>query len=354
MVVIERFLRVFSLFIIVLVGTLESYGQAPRFSFIGDTVQIRLSDSVLSEKFQIFKGNFSTKRDAQHLRPVLGDIQKTTAYFSFIPRVPFKHDTDYSFVSKDAVYVFRTPSSTGFETFEVVEVHPTATQLPANFLKWYVHFNTPVNPIKIYDHFSLLNAQGIPVERSVLDLGTPLLSEDGKTLTVWIEPGRQKRDLGPNRVLGPVLTEGQRYSLVISGDLKDTNGRKLNHPYKKMFSVLPPDRSQPYISQWMLTLPVVRTKKGLHIDFGEPMDFGSLKNAIQITTADGTDVKGTFTFADKAALFLPERLWQSGRYTLTCDSRIEDIAGNNLERLFDRDVTVEFDEPILQIDFEIK
>ena len=86
-----------------------------------------------------------------------------------------------------------------------------------------------MNPIKIYDHIRFLDDEGKPIDRSILDLGAPLLSADGTLLTVWIEPGRQKRLLGPNRHLGSVFDIEQNYTLHISNTLKDAQGIALEN-----------------------------------------------------------------------------------------------------------------------------
>ena len=40
---------------------------------------------------------------------------------------------------------------------------------------------------------------------------------------------------------------------------------------------------------------------------------------------------------EKSFLFYPDKPWTSGNYYLITDSRLEDLAGNNLNKLFDRD-----------------
>ena len=41
---------------------------------------------------------------------------------------------------------------------------------------------------------------------------------------------------------------------------------------------------------------------------------------------------------EKSFLFHPDKIWTSGNYYLITDSRLEDLAGNNLNRLFGRDI----------------
>ena len=54
------------------------------------------------------------------------------------------------------------------------------------------------------------------------------------------------------------------------------------------------------------------------------------------------------------ALFKPTQDWDKETYIIKCDSIIEDLAGNNLERLFDRDITVEESDAVLEVTFVLK
>jgi hypothetical protein len=40
-----------------------------------------------------------------------------------------------------------------------------------------------------------------------------------------------------------------------------------------------------------------------------------------------------------ACYFIPEQNWSAGSYTLRILSKLEDLAGNNLNKVFDRDIT---------------
>ena len=58
-----------------------------------------------------------------------------------------------------------------------------------------------------------------------------------------------------------------------------------------------------------------------------------------IIRRDGELIKGKILIKkeDRSFSFYPDKLWTSGNYYLKTDSRLEDLAGNNLNRLFDRD-----------------
>jgi len=224
-------------------------------------------------------------------------------------------------------------------------------------LKWYVRFSKPVNPAKIYDHIHLINNEdNVEVDRALLPLETPLLSEDGTLLTLWIEPGRQKRDLGPNRELGEVLTPGKSYTLVIDKDLKDREGISIQADYIHSFTVASPDRVQPTITSWVIEIPKNNTKESLRILLQESLDYGSLQNSLQLVDYSGEIVEGEFEIRTnyKNIVFKPLQNWKRGSYVIQCKPVIEDLAGNNLERLFDRDVTVEEIGAVLELSFVVK
>ena len=45
-------------------------------------------------------------------------------------------------------------------------------------------------------------------------------------------------------------------------------------------------------------------------------------------------------YEDKSIEFTPGNEWQGGEYTLRIENRLEDLAGNNLNRVFDRDINL--------------
>ena len=66
-----------------------------------------------------------------------------------------------------------------------------------------------------------------------------------------------------------------------------------------------------------------------------------LKNAIRVVDNTGNVVNGVIEVeAEETILhFTPSATWSAGNYTLEIESRLEDLAGNNLNRLFDKDLT---------------
>src|SRR6186713_2761613 len=70
-------------------------------------------------------------------------------------------------------------------------VYPSAATLPANHLKFYIHFSAPMRQGVFLDHCKLLDDHGRMIMTEPFR-ETELWSEDGKRLTLWLHPGRQK------------------------------------------------------------------------------------------------------------------------------------------------------------------
>ena len=52
-------------------------------------------------------------------------------------------------------------------------------------------------------------------------------------------------------------------------------------------------------------------------------------------------------------LFFPSTNWLKGYYSISCNIKVEDLSGNNLQRLFDQDISEKQEAPTLQRRFTI-
>lgn len=84
-----------------------------------------------------------------------------------------------------------------------------------------------------------------------------------------------------------------------------------------------------------------------------------MESAIGIIDANRNPVRGYVEILknESAWLFLPEKRWQAGEYKLIFSEKLEDLAGNNLKRLFDidykEDTEIKGDLPVLEFPFII-
>ena len=83
------------------------------------------------------------------------------------------------------------------------------------------------------------------------------------------------------------------------------------------------------------------TTKPLYNRLHEPLDYFLLQETVQIIDEKGTSIAGSLTISNEETTisFIPEKQWLPGNYRLQVASYLEDLAGNNLSKVFDRDIT---------------
>ena len=180
-----------------------------------------------------------------------------------------------------------------------------------------------------------------------LDLQPELWNADRTLLTLWLDPGRIKRDLQPNKRLGAPLRTGTRYQLVVSSAWPDAQGAVLGTLASKTFVAVRRDSLSPDVAKWSIHPPQSGSLEPVAIDFGEALDYSLLTETLHVKNPLGAVVPGSWQVEDneKRVRFKPEKPWQSGGYELRVEGRLEDLAGNNLNRPFDRDISRKGDSP---------
>jgi hypothetical protein len=233
---------------------------------------------------------------------------------------------------------------------QIVSIYPTADTLPANHLKFYLVFSEPMRQGKIWDHFELINeTTGEPVPEPFRE--TELWSEDGKRLTLWFHPGRQKTGVNLNVEIGPILEPGNRYTLVISKDWLSQKGAPLGDAVRKTFTAGPKIRAQLHVADWKVIAPAAGSRSPVVIEFPAPLDWALLNSRMTIETAAGEPVEGYITTGpeERSWRFVPATDWSAGGYRLAVASILEDLAGNSIARPFEVDLTEAPGEPIPEI-----
>ena len=318
---------------------LEVCGQQPPELFDFDPTRVRIPRGCVAAEAEVFKGDIVNRTDVETKTSIIGSIKQEGAYRFFRPLIPFDLETSYTLSCDELLIPFKILIPEQHQTMEVVDIFPATAQVPSNILKWYVRFSRPVNPIKIYDHIQFRDEQGDPIERSILNLAAPLLSDDGTLLTIWVEPGRQKQLLGPNQRLGGVFEPDRNYTLHIDALLKDDRGVPIGMEVNHEFSTIAADRAKPSMEDWEVSDIPAQTRLPLEIRTKEPLDYGSLVDAFSITQ-QGSVVTGTLKYNSLSSTisFTPDERWSAGMYTIELAYRLEDLAGNNLRHLFDRPI----------------
>lgn len=300
----------------------------------GKVVSIHLKESENMKDLQVFViGESQTAVMGQWER--LGDSQK------FTPIVPFSMAQTYE-VKKEGKTLgqFTIPQRSASNEAKILHMYPVQDSVPQNLLKIYVQFSEPMQNVgDALRHISVFNEteeKEVPV---FLPLETELWNREHDRLTLWLDPGRIKTDLIPNRELGMPLQVGHTYTIRFKNSWKTADGRSLQ-PYGKKWYVTHRDATKPQVDKWKVLAPPSNSKGALSIEFEEPLDFVLAQESLHIENRAGIDIPGIWEISDDGskAEFTPENSWISGTYRLVVNAKLEDLAGNNLNRLFDENM----------------
>lgn len=279
--------------------------------------------------------------DTRVKEPILGEYRHTDSGVVFRPLIPFTRGMRYAVTARASMLGLVQIPPPENNPPQLVSIYPTQDTLPENQLKLYLLFSKPMQEGTAMKNLVLIRGDKDTVTSAFLDLQQELWDHDRKMLTLWFDPGRIKRDLQPNKTMGAPLKKGERYRLLISEDWEDTEAIRLGQSYKKMFVTTSRDDKLPDPNKWDIQTPVSGTKDALIIEFKESLDYALIKSSITITDKAGNNIDGTIETGKKetSMRFIPADAWKAETYVLVIESRIEDLAGNNMIRLFDNDLT---------------
>jgi len=273
---------------------------------------------------------------------ILGELNAEGVDITFTPIIPFTNGAHYQILKNEQVLgAFSIKERAPSVPPKVMAVYPKLDTVPENLLKMYFVFSKPMQEIRnSLDFITVINLETQKEENIFLSLETELWNADHTELTLWLDPGRIKKDLVPNKNLGIPIKRGNNYELILSSEWNDTEGNPLGKEHRKKIVVIAPDVQLPSVKNWEVTVPTAESKEALGIAFGEYLDAMLIEKNIHILSASNQVVSGSFlTMGDaNSTLFIPKERWKKGSYTLVVQSSMEDLAGNNLNRLFDTDL----------------
>ena len=273
-------------------------------------------------------------------QPMIGDYLFEEGKVIFKPIIAFTRGLNYKvYVRNELIDEIAIPSDNSAIAPEVVAIYPALDTLPGNLLKFYISFSKPMQEGDMIQHIHLIKDGRDTVSSVFLDL--ELWNNERTMLTLWLDPGRIKRDLQPNKLLGPPLNKGSHYQLVIDKKWQDAEGILLKQNFTRNFFVGAHDSFSPDVELWTIAAPGSETREQLTISFNESLDHVLAESTILVTDANGNEIKGKHRVSDDGTIFyfLPDIEWKPAIYLLQIESRLEDLAGNNLDRLFDTDLT---------------
>ena len=273
---------------------------------------------------------------------LLGSLKKAGNAVVFRPLIAFTPGLTYTvWQGKKQIGQISVLANKRQTPPQLVAIYPGMDTLPENLLKVYFRFSKPMRVGQSLQHIKLLNSKGDTLLNTFLDLQPELWDTTATVLTLWLDPGRIKRDLAPNLRMGNPLKQGEQYRLLISGKFQDAQGIPLAKDHQKQFTVGKRDEIAPDIGTWLLNFVKAGTSGKLIINTVEPLDHFLLQESVSVLNSEGDIVNGRIHFSvnDANWQFTPAQPWKAGNYTLAVNARLEDLAGNNLNRLFDRDIT---------------
>lgn len=315
--------------------TIKVVGDPPEFRVDGSAILRRLTNPNFTGIFQVF---VSGQQQA-----MLGRYEMDNGSLVFHPRFPLEPGVTYrarfSLLAETAELTYDAPKPKVVSTTKVERIFPSASSLPENQLKFYIHFSAPMSKGEAAKRIHLMEEGTGEVKLPFLELDEELWDRDFRRLTVLFDPGRIKRGVTPNVEVGLPLKAGRRYKLIVEKSWLDAKGVPLVDVFVKEFTAVEADRTPLNPKQWTVTAPRSGTEAALSIDFPEPLDSALLLRFVDVVDPKGKPVRGTVTLDnnEKRWVFLPGVPWQAGQYSLEVLASLEDLAGNKVGRPFDVD-----------------
>ncbi len=266
----------------------------------------------------------------------------------FIPRFPFIEDTTYSIaVDGVATTLLHRPRPDRSPIAEVLDIHPSAVEVPRNMLRFYVTFSAPMSEGCAGDNVRLLDEAALAIPAALLPSGAELWDPTRRRLTLLLDPARIKRGLVPHRQTGYPLLRGTSFRLVIDEGFRDASGTPLRAGAERSYRVGDDERRHVDPADWVLSVPPSRSVEALEVTFDRPLDRGLLDRCLSVVGPDGRCVAGSPEIGseERSWRLTPHVAWASGPHQLVVDPVLEDLAGNSLIRVFDRDLTEPRDQP---------
>ena len=231
------------------------------------------------------------------------------------------------------------PPPEGHPATRIVDVYPTAREVPENQLRLYIYFSAPMGRRSGLDHVRLLDETGRATEDPFLPLDVDLWNADRTRYTVLFDPGRVKRGVLPNEQMGRSLIKGRTYTLVVDKNWRDADGQPLGAPFQREFRVGPADERPIDPAEWRFETPVEGTVDPLVVSFPKPLDYGLLLRALCVCNARGERLEGDIRIeaTETRWIFASRVPWQAGEYRLVASAILEDVAGNRIGKSFEVD-----------------
>ena len=276
----------------------------------------------------------------------------------FLPRFPFVPGMRYSLVvdpgvafekgQEPGVWEIQRPALDLPPAASVLAIYPDVDEVPVNLLKFYVHFSEPMSIGFAQRSIRVCRDDtGEAIDGVFVPMDPELWDSTRQRLTLLLDPARIKHGLVPNLEVGYPLIEGVPFRLHVDPTFRDARGGPLRAGAERRYSVGPEVRSRIDPGQWRLTVPPAASREPLAVEFERSLDYALLQRCLRVRDPRGEWVTGQGKSGPGEASwrFEPDHPWTEGPHQLVVERFLEDLAGNSLARVFDRDMTEIDDNP---------
>jgi hypothetical protein len=306
---------------------------------------IRLAGLPAGADVRVFPG---TAVAAGSLPPMAGRLERDGAYVCFVPRFAFLDGMSYTVtVEGTSAAVLVRPRPERPATTEVTDIRPTAAEVPVNFLRFYVWFSAPMSEGYAAGQVRLVRDDGSIIAGGLLPTEHELWDASRRRLTVLLDPARIKRGLPAHQQVGYPLRSGEPFRLVVGDGFRDAQGLPLKALAERRYEVGGEERRHVDPVSWELAVPSAGTREPLQVTFGRPLDHGLLARCLHVRGPSSEFVHGTAQIGpgEQSWQLVPSRAWASTVHQLVVEPVLEDLAGNSVSRVFDRDLARSEDQP---------
>jgi hypothetical protein len=283
-----------------------------------------------------------------NLPTMAGRFVRAGSDVNFVPRFPFVDGMTYvvEVAGQQPVRLLR-PRVERAPNARVVAIRPSARELPCNVLRVYVWFSTPMSEGYAADHVAFVGQDGQPLEGLVLPGAYELWDPDHRRLTILMDPARIKRGLPSGPVPYP-LYPGGSFQIVVKREFADHRGAIMIKDASRHFRVVSPLLGRVDPLRWRIGAPRLGSVDALTLGFDRPLDHGLLLRCMRITDPEGAAVAGVVSVeeGEYSWRFVPTSPWGVGEHRCRVDPELEDVAGNSVSHVFDRDRSERADDPL--------
>jgi hypothetical protein len=283
-------------------------------------------------------------RLGRELVPTAGTWQRDQGVARFTPRFAAVPGTVFAVITRvDVAESWRelarvaVPRAAVARTTAVRSIDPGGEWVPANLLRFSVTFSAEMEEGSASGRISLRDASGADVPGALFSMTPELWDRARRRLTVLLEPGRIKRGLRPNLLAGPPLVDGSTVTLVVDPGLRDSSGTELTGGAHRTYRVGPAVRTRVDPARWDIRWPDPGHDQ-LVVRFDRPLDRALVQRCLSVLDERGRPVAGRAALDRDASVWTFVPAGRVGNWRLEIDPRLEDLAGNSVRRVFDRDL----------------